>query len=257
MVMELGSTRWTANTPRPFARAPGSGMAALHESGFAVSPAGGVEMDPILVLGKGPFTVVREPVATGTVPSLVARFRYTDRGTVTQAVLDKQIKGLLDASKLRTSRATSFKAEKVTWKWEKATDGAVFYYPVVATPASMAGMRYSGNHVSLPVYEPTDAVLGQLPNEVWIYTIAVTSAQNSMTDAEAAQVLTLLKQAMVNMANTQSYANVLITLRGCPPEVFGPVPVNPLPTPVAAGFSALLLLVAYNMVAPYIGSERL
>jgi len=270
MVMELGSTRWTSNSPRPFARAPGAGLSAYqakYTSGFSAElvnglvpapPAGktGVTMDPILVLGKGPFTVRKEPIAADDIPSMLVRFRYTDRGGLTKTDMDKNLHAFLQKAGFKVSKATKLESVPVTWKWEydKPAD---FYYPVVLAPQAMSGMRYSGNAVSLPVYTADADKLAKLPKQVWVYTFAVTSAHETMTDGEAAQVVTLLKQAMVNMAKFNAYANVELVVKGAPRGVFGAAPAQKMPQPVKGAFSALILLVAYNMLAPHIGSEVL
>ena len=291
MVMELGSTRWTDNSPHPFGPAPGSGMAgtrwtstvphpfapapgaglsaykAEYTSGFAAEPAdglvpapppgqSGVTMDPILVLGKGPFAVRKEPIKPDEVPSMVVHFRYTDRGGLTKAMMDKGLHAFLKKAGFKVSKATKLQSVPVTWRWEYDKQ-ADFYFPVVLTPKDMSGMRYSGSAVSLPVYTADADTLAKLPRQIWVYTFAVTSAHETMTDGEAAQVVTLLKQAMVNMAKYNAYANVELVVKGAPRGVFGSRPAQTMPQPVKGAFSALLLLVAYNMVAPHIGSEVL
>lgn len=278
MVMEigtLGSTRWTDNSPRPFARSPGAGMGAfatprrkvhpgfsgLHESGFAAEdavPAGTptITMDPTLVLGTGPFTVIKQTVGAGQIPSLLIKFYYTDRGALTQDMLDQQVKAFVKAAGFKVSRATSFVPMAVNWKWEHDTQ-ADFYYPVVSSPAAITGMKYSGNAVQLPVYTADASVLAKLPNSIYVYTLAVTSGNNTMTDGEAAQVLTLLKQAMVNMASANGYANVNLILLGSPPEVFEEPSKPVIATVISAGASGLLLVVAWNLLSAHIGSEHI
>lgn len=262
MTMELGSTRWTSNTPHPFSRSPGAGgrsLRGLHESGFAAEtlPASTVLPDIHVIPKQWPFAVKQEPVGAGMIPSIVIRMRYTDRGTLTQAVLDKNIYQYLEKNGFKVSAATSFKPVRVTWKWMHDTQ-ADFYYPVVATPVELAGLRYAGNAVTLPVYSADPKVIAKLPSEIYVYTMAATTPApggGTMTDAEAARVLSFVRQAMMDMASAGGYAHVLFTTRGCPCEVFGSC--QPVPPIVVAGFSSLLLLVAYNMVAPHIGSERL
>jgi hypothetical protein len=241
-------------------------MRGLHESGFAAEQVGasGIVMNDIHVIPKQwPFAVKQEPVGAGMIPSIVIRMRYTDRGLLTQASLDKNVHQFLKNNGFVVSRATSFKPVQVTWKWmhDKQAD---FYYPVIATPGELAGLRYSGNAVTLPVYSADPKVIAKLPSEIYVYTMAATRALlhgipgrgfvGSMTDGDAAQVLTLVRQAMMGMASAQGYAHVLFTTRGCPEEVFiDPKPIDP----VVVGFSSLLLIVAYNMVSTHIGSERL
>lgn len=257
MPMELGSTKWTSNTPHPFARAPGAGMGALHETGFAAQEQS-INMDSERILAKGPFTVRRQPVTAGNIPSMVIRFRYTDRGSLTKQQLDAKVKTFLKKASYRVSKASSFKPVDVTWKWgtmgKEAAGDVPLYVPVVASPGAYAGLRYSGNLFSAPLYAPDAKALAPLPNQIWVYTVAITSQTETMTDGEAAQVLTLLKQAMVNMAPANAYASVLITLRGCPLNVFAPKGGS---TIAKAGWDGLLLLVAYNMIVPHIGSEVL
>jgi hypothetical protein len=228
----------------------------MYESGFAATPvSGGVtKLDDQQILVQG-LTVVREPVTGNDIPSLVIRMRYTDRGTASQGVIDAQVRTILEKAGFRVSRATSFKPQDVTWKWQligkEAAGDVPIYVPVVATPAEYAGLKYAGSAFPEPLYQPTAAALAKLPNQIWVYTIGVTSAQNTMTDGEAAQGLTLLKQAMVNLANTtHSAVNVRVTARGCPESLFQP---KPGPSPIAIGtFSGLILLAAYNMLSPNI-----
>jgi hypothetical protein len=231
-------------------------------SGFAATPVvpdptpgSNVVMDPIKVLGKGPFTVRREDAPAGTIPSMVVRFRFTDRGTLTKAVLDAQVHKFLKNAGFKVSVASSLKPVPVTWKWEHEPQ-ADFFFPVVSQPAALTGMRYSGNAIVLPAHSRDPEAMKRLPKEIWVYTMAVTSAHDTMTDGDAAQVVTLLKQSMVSMVPHNAYSHVELTLRGCPASVFG-APKHKLPPVLKAGTSALLLLVAYNMLAPHIGSEVL
>ncbi len=256
MVMQLGSTRWTSTSATPFGPAPGGGIGQLHDSGFSAQRTGepGTVMDPLLVLGRGPFTVRRQTVSVGETPAMVIQFRYTDRGALTKAQLDQQVQDFLKKAGYKVSRTTSFKPQSVTWRWEHDKQ-ADFYFPVVDGPAALSGMRYAGNAVSLPVYQASADLLAKLPNSIYLYTVAVTSPVNEMNDGNAAQVLTLLKQAMVNMAPADAYANVLATLKGVPASLFGPVKRA---VPLAkAGMSGLILIAAWNMLSPHIGSERL
>ena len=168
MVMELGAARWTDNGPQPFRTAPGGGLAAtrwtstvptpfgpapgggrlggMFESGFAAEeavPTGegpGIVMDPIKVLGKGPFTVKREQVKAGEVPSMVVRMRYTDRGSLTQGTLDASVRALLKTAGFKVSLASSFKPLNVTWRYEHDAP-ADFYFPVIQTPAALILFR--------------------------------------------------------------------------------------------------------------------
>lgn len=255
MPMELGSTKWTSNSPHPFSRSPGAGMGALHETGFAAQEQS-IDMDSERILAKGPFSVRKLPVTPGDIPSMLISFRYTDRGSLTKKQLDANVKAFLKKASFRASKASSFKPVDVTWKWGtigvEASGDVPLYVPVVASPGTYEGLRYSGNLFSAPLYSPDAKALAPLPNQIWVYTVVITSQTETMTDGESAQALTLLKQAMINMSKANAYAKVLITLRGCPRKVFeskgGPV----IPK---AGWDALILLVAYNMIVPHIGSE--
>ncbi len=258
MVMELGQalngTRWTANSPRPFSRAPGAGngMRGLHETGFAADP---VEA-PINVAGQGPFTVTQNPVAAGQIPSLLIQFVYTDRGLVDKSRADSMIRDAL-AKDFKVSKATSFEPVPVTWRMVHETQ-ADFYYPVIATPAKYAGVRYAGS--LLPTYPHSvaeaNALLPRLPSNIYVYTLAITSKNNTMTDVESAQALTVMRGAMTAMANAgmNAYARVPIVRTGSAPDVFG----SSVPTTVATlGVSSLALVIAFNFLASHIGSERL
>ncbi len=279
MSMELGATKWTSNSPRPFARAPGAGlgstrgaptvptrfgpvpgggsMGGMFESGFAAQEQS-IDMDAERILAKGPFTVKKEPIAAGDIPSMVIRFRYTDRGSLTKDRLDTKVKEFLKKAGFKVSKASSFKPVNVTWKWGtmgvEAAGDVPLYVPVVSTPAAYEGLRYAGAVFGAPLYAPEAKALEPMPNQIWVYTMAITSAADTMTDGEAAQGLTLLKQAMINMAPANAYGTVLVVLRGCPRDVFGKRPDAVL---VKAGWSSLILVAAYNMLIPHFGSEVL
>jgi hypothetical protein len=282
----LASTRWTSTVPTPFGPAPGGGrLGGMFESGFAadpvpalqvekgsaapgqtqsalirqqltngVAPPVSIKMDPLDVIGKGPFTVKKEPVAANEIPSMVIRFQLTDRGTLTKEALDKNVHAFLKSAGYRVSVKSTFTPIDVTWRWVHDTQ-ADFYYPVVSSPAALAGMRYSGNAIMLPVYQASDPLLAKLPNQIWIYTMAVTSAHSTMSDGEAAQVLTLLKQSMVNMRPANFYTRVALTLRGCPSTLFGATNTDPIPKPSKAGWSPLILIVAYELLSIHMGSD--
>ena len=259
MSMELGSTKWTSNNPHPFSRAPGGGMGALHETGFAAQDQSiDMDMDSERILAKGPFKVQRLPVTPGDIPSMLISFRYTDRGSLTKQLLDAKVKAFLQKASFRVSKSSSFKPVDVTWKWgtmgKEASGDVPLYVPVVASPGAYEGLRYSGNLFSAPLYAPDAKALAPLPNQIWVYTMVITSQTETMSDGESAQALTLLKQAMINMSKANAYATVLITLRGCPRKIFGP---KSGPAIKKAGWDALLLLVAYNMIVPHFGSEVL
>ena len=252
----LGSTRWTSTVPTPFGPAPGGGMGGgMFESGFAAQPQS-IDMDAERILAKGPFSVKKEEVTPGDIPSMVIRFRYTDRGSLTKAQLDTNVKAFLKKAGYKVSKASSFKPVNVTWKWGtigvEASGDVPLYVPVVATPPPYEGLRYAGSVFGAPLYAPDAKALSPMPNQIWVYTVAITSAADTMTDGESAQALTLLKQAMINMAPANAYATVLATLRGCPRDVFGKKPEVTL---AKAGWSTLLLVVAYNMVTMHVGSE--
>jgi hypothetical protein len=258
MVMELGlalsGTRWTSNSPRPFSRAPGAGngMRGLHETGFASEIVG----DPINVVGRGPFTVTQNPVAAGQIPSLLIQFVYTDRGLVDKTRADQMIRDAL-ARDFKVSKATSFEPVAASWRMVHETQ-ADFYYPVIASPAKYAGLRYNGS--LLPTYPHSvaeaNALLARLPSNIYVYTLAITSKSDTMTDAEAAQALTIMRGAMTAMANAgmNAYAHVPIVRTGSAPDVFG----SSVPTTVATlGVSSLALVIAFNLLSSHIGSERL
>lgn len=263
MVMEIGfagaglaSARWTDNSPRPFSRAPGAGgLRGLKgfETGFAADPVN--EEPAINVIGQGPFTVTQQPALAGEIPSLFIQFVYTDRGLLNKERLDANVSELLQRSGFRTSKATSFVPEAVTWRLVHEPQ-ADFYFPVVATPAKFAGLRYSGNAITLPLHSNDASALSKLPPSVYVYTLAATSNSNTMSDEDAARALTLLRQAMTTMANggMQAYAHVNIVRRSSPPEVFGDQGIGPV---AKLGISSLILVAALNMLANHVGSERL
>jgi hypothetical protein len=287
MVMELGSARWTDNTPRPFGPAPGGGVGSLgstrwtstvptpfgpapgggsfggvYDSGFAADPVteyGEGEMaDDWIVKGEWDINVIKKPVAAGKVPSMVLQFFITDRGIADKASLDKDVHDFLKASGYKVSLKTSFQTVPVTWKWAKeaSVPGLDFYHAAIATPAKYAGLWYAGSAMSDTIYTPSDELLKKVPNHVYIYTMALTSASNTMTDGDSAQALTLIKQGLINMnrdLGVRIYTQINATITGCPHSVF----VTPVKPVVKGVISSLILIAAWNMIATQIGSERL
>jgi hypothetical protein len=266
----LGATRWTSTVPTPFGPAPGGGrFGEVFSSGFAAEQEPVIEsergqkvefsFDDQKVAAKTGYTVKKEP--SPGIPSIVIRLRFTDRGALTQGILDSQVKEFIKNAGYKVSRATSFKPQDVMWRWavigSEAAGDVPIYVPEVASPAEYMGIRYSGSAYPNPLYQPSAETLAKLPNQIWVYTVGVTSKNNTMTDGEGAQVLTLLKQAMINMFKYSAFANILATVRGCPRNVFE-APEPDLPAPVVAGmFSSLILIVAWNMMSTHVGSERL
>jgi hypothetical protein len=258
----LASTSWTSTSAHPFGPAPGAGTGLGYTSGFAAqrAPETAISFDDEKVITERAIEVRREQLRSGEIPSMVLRLRFTDRGSVSKGILDAQVKGLFKKAAYKTSRATSFKPVNVQWRWEQigseATGDRPLFVPVVAA-GPYAGLRYAGPAFPESLYEPDAETLAKLPNQIWVYTVAVTSANNAMSDADGAQALTILKQAIVNLEATNSYQVPLAVVRGCPIGTFEPVP-RPVPPPILkTGIATLALLVAYNMVASHVGSERL
>jgi hypothetical protein len=284
MVMELGSSRWTDNSPHPFGPAPGGGtgglastrwtstvptpfgpapgggsFGAVYDSGFAADKVVdfGTE-DEIIVNADWKIHVTKKQVAAGKIPSMVLQFFITDRGLADKALLDKHIHSLLQQAGNLVSLQTSFNSEPVTWVWKKEEEvpGFAFYYPVVEQPAKWAGLRYSGSALdSSAIHDPTDEMLKRLPNHVFIYTMAVTSPNKSMEDGDSAQILTLVKQGLIdiNKSGAGLSAQIAGTVTGCPESVFK----RKTPPVVKGVISSLILLAAYNLVVTHVGSERL
>jgi hypothetical protein len=149
----------------------------------------------------------------------------------------------------RVSRATTFAPLDVTWEW-KQDPKADLFFPVIKTPKSVAGVRYAGSVIDLGLHTTRDSTsLAKLPNQIYIYTFAVTSTQNTMTDADSAKLITLIKQAYVNMysAGANAYGTTDVTLLGSPASMFDEDKKSVVPA--ILGISSLLLLVAYQMIA--------
>jgi len=217
-----------------------------------------LDFDDEKVIAQPDIEVTREPVRGADIPAMLIKLRYTDRGGISKGILDAQVKGLFQRTGYKTSLATSFVPVNVLWRWERlrteATGDRELYIPVVAG-GPYQGLRYSGSAYPEPLYQPNADTLAKMPNQIWVYTVAVTSARNTMSDAEGAQVVTLLKQAIVNMYGSGASLSARATQRGCPLSVFDkPVVV---PDAMKTGAVALALLIAYNMISPHIGSERL
>lgn len=291
--MSFESTKWTSNSPLPFGPAPGAGRGAFGEgisrrarrrqtiagfdSGFAAEPADEVTFSEEHVEGK--WVVREKPVLQGQIASALVQLYLTDRGTLTQSRLDSTVLKAVKAAGFKASRAVKLEQVAVTWKWAHEPD---FYYPVVAAPKNLAGLKYAGNALKLPVYTPLSSDLAKLPGRIFVYTFAATSAQETMTDAEAAKLLSVLKASLGGILSPAgAYAAPYFTRLGSPPEVFeggsgssssgagtggsaGEPGSNGSGSgsesgsgggfgPVAAvGISAMLLIAAVNMITPHL-----
>ena len=277
--MSFESTRWTSNTPRPFGPAPGAGVGAFgdatvrrsrrkaslrgFESGFAAEPADEITFEEERVEGK--WVVREKPVLQGQIASALVQLYLTDRGTLTQSKLDGSVLKAVKAAGFKASRAVKLETVGVSWKWQHEPD---FYYPIVSVPKNLAGLKYAGNALKLPVYSPTSSDLAKLPGRIYVYTFAATSTQNTMSDAEAAKLLSVLKAALGGILGPAgAYAAPFFTRLGSPPEVFdgpvGPTPgpgpepePTPGPSPVAVvGASFLVLVAAVNLLAPHLKAQ--
>ncbi len=272
----LDSTRWTSTAITPFGPAPGAGVGlgvglgagvrrprraatTAFESGFAAEPVGAeTQADELRVLAKKwAITVTKKSVAQGEVPAALVQFYFTDRGVISQGILDKNLYGVAKNAGYKVSKTAKFEPIPVTWTW-KHDKQADFYYPVVKQPVVLAGMPYAGNAVKLPVYseKAASAATANLPSQLYVYTFAVTTGENSFTDEDGAKLLTLLRQAILSQPyqTAAAYANVRVTLLGANPEVFGngvtpePTPPSPKPgpSPVVLGVSAIALIAIFN-----------
>lgn len=257
MVMEFGGlsgAKWTDNSPRPFARSPGAGLNGVDlQSGFAAdNVVSFADEAPTTIIGKGDVSVRKLPIAQGKIPSLLIKRILTDRGTVTQELLDTALKEGLKSAGFRVSKASSFEAVPVSWQWFHETQGD-FYYPIISKPPQFAGLKYSGNAIPLPDHTGDNALLAKLPANVYVYTFAATSDNNTMSDADAAKALTVLtaitKQATTQLAGAQSYGTIDLTVLGSDPDIF---PKPPIPVPVIIGGVGLLLVAAVNLLSPHI-----
>lgn len=214
----LASTRWTSTVATPFGPAPGGGrLGGVYDSGFAaerVVPPTQVHPDELVLAERFKIQVTRKDTPGN--PAMVVSMRYTDKGLLTKSVLDKQVKELLAKSGFRVSKNTLWQRTPVSWRWERS---GTIYYPVVAS-GPLEGLRYAGNAIELPVIDPTDKALAQLPGTIDIYTIAITSKDWSLDDADAARALTLIKQAIINMERFNAYQSVAAVVRGVETSVF-------------------------------------
>jgi hypothetical protein len=277
----LGSTKWTSTVPTPFGPAPGAGLgdgvqrrprrAATtdYESGFAADPVTTEYTFSKASIAQGldkSYVAKTQPVAQGQIPAALVQLYFTDRGTATKTLLDRGVFDVMRSAGFQVSRTTKFDPLLVQWK-KQNIPGTDFFRAVVASPASIAGMMYGGSALG-DEQIATDATMVNLPNSIYVYTFAVTTAKDTFTDAEGAKLLTLLKQTLGRVLPASGgYAAKHVTLMGAAPDVFiGPKPAptpdpTPGPTPgpspiVVAGISSILLIAAYNMLSPHIGSER-
>jgi hypothetical protein len=277
----LDATSWTATSITPFGPAPGAGRglgfggdalqrrprraATLnYESGFAaeavVGPDGTANFeDQRIQAAKWQFVLAQRPVAQGEIPSALVQLVYTDRGLLTLPQLDGQVAGLLKRSGFKVSKATKFEALPVAWKWQKLSGG--IYVPVVKAPVAFVGTRYSGSALMETPFREDPAILAKLPSVLYVYTFAVTSDQNTLTDADGARLLTLLKQAYLSLDSAKAYGRGYVTLLGSLPSLFngdGPYIPNgrriPTPGPIVWVGSAIALIIAANVLTS--GTER-
>lgn len=285
--MSFESTKWTSTSALPFGPAPGAGLAYTEgkarrprrkatidfESGFAAEPADEITFEDERIEGK--WVVREKPVLQGQIASALVQLYFTDRGTLTQSKLDSSVLKAVKAAGFRASRAVKLEQVAVRWKWQHEPD---FYYPVVTTPSNIAGLKYAGNALRLPVYNATSSDLAKLPGRIYVYTFAATSAKNTMTDAESAKLLSTLKASLGGILGPAgAYAAPYFTRLGSPPEVFegasgagagsgsgsgsgsssggtdsGSDNGEGLSPAAKVGISALLLIVAVNMITPHI-----
>lgn len=254
----FGSTRWSSTSIAPFGPAPGAnalgeGMSRHprqkattdFESGFAAEPVESEFVAPgETVLGRWPVKVMQRSVTQGQIPAALVQVYLTDRGTLTQPQLDQGLLQAVRGAGYRISKAVKLEPVSVTWVWRHEPD---FYYPVVSTPSNLAGMKYAGNAITLPAYSAAPAELAKLPRQMYVYTFAATTAQSTMTDADAAKLLSTLKAAMAStLPAAQAYANVYFTRLGAPEDAFGPAGGS-VPAVAKLGFSALALIAAVNI----------
>jgi hypothetical protein len=264
-VGSLASTKWTSTVPTPFGPAPGGGsFGGVYDSGFAAEPVEPVEdvdfADDHIVNADWKIHVTKKQIAAGMVPSMVLQFFITDRGLSDKATFDKNFHHFLQAAGFKVSLKTSFNTEPVTWRWKTVEEvpGFASSYPVVAAPSKWAGLTYAGNAIATNTINPTDEILKRVPNHVYIYTMAVTSANKQMSDGDAAQVITLVKQGLINMnrvdEGSDTALQIAATVTGCPHSIFDPKPLPPI---VKGVISSLILVAAWEMLATQFGSERL
>lgn len=247
--MSFESTKWTSNSPAPFAPAPGAGYEGVrpastnYESGFAVSPAyeDWSLSDENVKVARWAFKVRKKRVLQGQVPSALVQIYLTDRGAFTQPQLDVSFfTPIRNTGFLMNVGGSKLESLPVTWGWkrEPAADKYTrdLYYPVVVSPSSLAGMKYAGNAISNAEmmdlsFSPNDAQLARLPKQLWVYSFAVTDPNKQMTNADAAQLLTLLKAGWISsFPQADAYGYGYVTFVGAKPSVFdGPVPPPPLP----------------------------
>lgn len=266
--MSFESTSWTTTVPHPFATAPGAGglgntrrraATVAFESGFAAEPVGAEYVLPgSVVKAQGPFRVSKKPVLAGQIPAALIQIYFTDRGAINQGSLDQGVYTPIQGRGFRMS-ASKFEPISVQWGWRKQAAADKYtkdlYFPVVVAPKSIEGMVYSGSAISSAElmdanFAPTAALLARLPKQIWVYTFGVTNPNDQFTDADGAQVLTLLKAAWSNtlpQAGASAYGYV--TLLGADPSVFN----GPSPTPVGGKKSPWLWLLGAAVLYSQMG----
>lgn len=242
--MSFETSKWTSTSPTPFGPAPGAGLSGVRrrqadinfQSGFALEAFGAEYTLPDQIIkAKGPFTVTQQPVLVGQIPAALIQIVFTDRGAINQGALDQGIFTAIQSKGFRMSASSRFYAVDVQWVWRKQAAADKYtkdlYFPVVSVPAGSAaapfnGMVYSGSAISSAQmldanFMPTAELLAKLPKQLWVYSFAVTNPNNQFTDADGAQVLTLLKADWSQtLPPLGASAYGYVTLLGADPSLF-------------------------------------
>lgn len=112
-------------------------------------------------------------------------------------------------------------------------------------------------------FMPTPELLAKLPRQLWIYSFAAAKPNSQFTDADGAQLLTVMKTAWGRtLPAVGASAYGYVTLMGADESVFvvppGPIPPSPTPGPFpptppgpVARSSAWMWLLGAAVVAGY------
>lgn len=253
--MSFESTKWTSTNPAPFAPAPGAGYEGLSLLN-AIPDISYITFDDTQVVTKGIYVVRKKPVAPGGIPATFVQMYLTDRGAINQAQLDQAVfTPIRNKGFVMNVGGSEFKPLPVTWQFQKFKN-TNFYEAVVVTPTYLKGLSYGGSAISAlersdPSFSPSAANLSRLPKQIWVYSFAVTNPNLTMTDADNAQLLTLIKAGVPDAWDKAGAAGwVYLTSLGADPSTFDlPVPPPPPPPPPEKDSGLLWWLVAAAALA--------
>jgi len=238
--MGLGGTKWTSTVPWPFARAPGAGMAGL---------------------GIIETKTQRDPIGPNQDPAVEVRAFVMAKSPVLGPAFDSALLPALRRLGYVTS-APTMKAYPLVGAWQTdPNDRELFEAKVVNDAAGPFKGETLGLKAGSPITAADNAELATV-GTAWL--VAAKPTDGVFNDGKLGILLDALRKAKQPI----SPESVQLQLR-----IFG-VPKVPVPTPasipkpapveeqksmppmLSAGIGIGVLLVAFNMLSPHVGSER-